>query len=98
DPVGRLPRRLVEHALAPGPEVASGRTAPQRTLERVAVRVHEPGQPEGRGHERRRYTTRGKPCFPPRSPFFLVACWQLVLGLSAVMPAFGRNWSSVQHG
>jgi len=29
--------------------------------------------------------------FPPRTTFFSVASWQLLLGLSAVMPAFGRN-------
>ncbi len=29
--------------------------------------------------------------FPQRAPFFFVASWQTVLGLSAVMPAFGRD-------
>ena len=43
DEVGRLALRLGEHRVAPGPEVATRRPAPESTLERVTVSVHEPG-------------------------------------------------------
>src|SRR5207244_12264046 len=33
----------------------------------------------------------GETMFPPRAPFFFVVSWQLVVGLSAVTPAFGRH-------
>ena len=58
DELRRLPIRLGEHVLAPGPEVSSGRTAAQRSLKRVAVRVHETRQRKGLGHEARRYQGR----------------------------------------
>ena len=51
DEVRRLALGLREHAVPPGPEVATGRPAPQRTLKRMAVRVHEAGQPHGVAHE-----------------------------------------------
>src|SRR5207249_4186874 len=47
---------------------------------RVAAR----GQTFGSDHA-------GETMFPPRTPFFFAASCQLGLGLSAVMPAFGRN-------
>jgi hypothetical protein len=38
---GCLAARELEHRLAPGPEVAALRTAPERALERMAVRIDE---------------------------------------------------------
>src|SRR5947207_12598711 len=52
DGVRRLSLRLPEHELTPGPEVAAAGASAQRTLERVAVDVHEAGQGEGLGHGR----------------------------------------------
>jgi len=52
--------RFLEHAVAPGPEIAARRPTPQGPLEGVAVRVDEPGQCERRGHGRRRYTTTNR--------------------------------------
>ena len=59
---GRVRGRLVgllEHPVAPRPEVGTGGAAAQRTLERVAVAVDEAGQRESltSGHNRRRVTT-----------------------------------------
>ena len=48
----RLTTRLVEHALPPRPEVAIGGATPERALEGVAVRVHEPGQADRSRHAR----------------------------------------------
>ena len=59
DEIRSLALGLREHAVAPGPEVATGGTAAQRTLERMAVRVDEAGQPQRGVHDRRRYTTGG---------------------------------------
>jgi CDP-diacylglycerol--glycerol-3-phosphate 3-phosphatidyltransferase len=43
-------RRQLEHRLTPGPEVTALDPAPQRALECVAVRVHEPGKRQPIGH------------------------------------------------
>ncbi len=48
----RLPFRLREHDLPPGPEIAASRPPAQGALERVAVGIHESGQTEGLGHGR----------------------------------------------
>ena len=50
DRVGRLPRRLEQHRLAPRPEVAALGASAQRALERVRVRVDEAGEGEALGH------------------------------------------------
>ncbi len=52
----------VQHRLPPRPEVAALGAAPERALERVAVRVHEAGQREGLRHARILPTCR------PRAP------------------------------
>ena len=46
---------LLEHPVAPRPEVGAGSPAAQGALERVAVAVDEAGQGESGGHEIRRY-------------------------------------------
>jgi hypothetical protein len=54
DALGSLALGLGEHAVAPGPEVAARGATAQCALKRVAVGVHEPGQPQRLAHERRR--------------------------------------------
>src|SRR6266545_4030690 len=48
----RLPFRLREHDLPPGPEIAASRPPAQGALERVAVGIHESRQTEGLDHGR----------------------------------------------
>jgi CDP-diacylglycerol--glycerol-3-phosphate 3-phosphatidyltransferase len=50
DLFGGQTRRQLEHRLTPGPEVTAFDPPPQRTLECVAVRVHEPGKRQPIGH------------------------------------------------
>ena len=50
DARGRLPLRLGEHQLAPGPEVAAAGPAAQRPLKRMAVRVDEARQRDRLAH------------------------------------------------
>src|SRR5262249_38286706 len=59
--LGCLAARLLEHALAPGPEIASCGATAERPLERVAVGVDDPRQPQRPLHEPRRYTNRLRP-------------------------------------
>ena len=66
DEVRRLQFRLGEHVLAPRPEVSSGRTAAQRSLEGVAVRVDETRQTQGLAHDGA--TLPGSRPPAPRSP------------------------------
>ena len=49
----RVPLRLLEHPVAPGPEVAAGGSSAERALERVAVRVDEAGKRDRSRHGRR---------------------------------------------
>ena len=51
DRVGRRAIGLLEHPVAPRPEVGPGSPAAQRALERVAVAVDEAGQGDRSGHE-----------------------------------------------
>jgi hypothetical protein len=46
-----LALRLREHAVAPGPEIASSGPSAERALERVAVRVDETRKAESSRHE-----------------------------------------------
>ena len=52
DELGSLAFRLGQHELAPAPEVRTARSAAERALEGMAVRVHESRQAEGLGHGR----------------------------------------------
>ena len=48
--LGSLAAGELEHRLPPGPEVVSLRSPAQRPLERMAMRVDEPGDPRQLGH------------------------------------------------
>jgi CDP-diacylglycerol--glycerol-3-phosphate 3-phosphatidyltransferase len=50
DLLGGQTRRQLQHGLAPGPEVAALDLPPERALESVAVRVHEPRKRQPIGH------------------------------------------------
>ena len=54
----------LEHRLPPRPEVAALRSPAQRPLERVAMRIYEPGNPRQVGHAREDTTLKG--CKRPR--------------------------------
>ena len=52
DGLGRLALRLCQHELAPGPEIAASRPAPEGPLEAVRVGIDESRQAERLGHGR----------------------------------------------
>src|SRR6185437_5159075 len=60
-PLRRLTLRQREHRVAPRPEVAAFDASAQRSLERVAVRVHEAGDPRQLSHARILSTWRPVP-------------------------------------